>query len=176
MASSCAFRGWQLMRRLIEILNHRVLLWILAFPLAMTSTGGGLGNVQLSWQAVATYATSGIVVLGGYAIHDRLEQQADRDRKQDETFQEQLRTQNEAHEKALSQIVTASSHNSDLIGSLSGRALELATIVTALQVNQKGLQDSVARQDAQREADLRHELDELRNKVRNGETEKGKRG
>lgn len=166
------------MRRVIDILNSRVLLWALALPIAMTGGAGvgGPGNVQISWQAVATYATTALVGIGGWIVHDQLEAQVEKDRKQDENFKESLKAQNDAHEKALTQIVMTSTHNSDLLGTLSGRALELATIVTALQVNQKSLQDSVARQDAQREADLRHELDELRNKVRSELPEKGKRG
>lgn len=153
----------RIVSRLLEIANERVAGALFVFAMAMSAGQGP------SWQAVATVGGGIVVAGGGWVINRQIDQQTERDRKQDQE-REALRAD---FKESLSAIVATNKETSqkseesqkrlaDSVGSVTEKTTDLAIKVIELGVVVTGTQENQKAVSAKLEALKDKEIEELR--------------
>jgi len=152
----------RIVSRLFEIANERVAGALFVFAMALANGGGP------SWQAVATVGGAVVMAGGGWVITDRLAQQEERDRKQDEALKETLKENREALKESVQQMRDLSASAVTRAGEAISSGLALKTSVDILQRGVSELSEQIKDERAKREAREQKELDELRARAGEG--------
>lgn len=149
------------MRRFLELANEQLVSIVLFVGMAVASSGGP------TWQSIATGGGAIVVGISGWAITDRLSQQADRDRQQDVAMKEALSQIVTSHEKATAKQEANVQRLTDSVSAIANKTHDTAIKSLELGMVVKDLQDSVQAMRAKMDAREQREIEELR-KAREG--------
>lgn len=143
-------------RRLLELVNEQAVAAVLFVGMAVTGASGP------TWQSIATGGGAIVVGISGWAITDRLSQQAERDRKQDIEMKEALAQIVASHEKATAKQEANVLRLTDSVESIANKTHDTAIKSLELGMVVKELQDSVAAMRAKLDAREQREIEDLR--------------
>lgn len=157
----------RIVSRILEVANERVAGALFVFAMAIANGQGP------SWQAVAAVGGGIVMAGGGWVITDRLAQQADRDRKQDEALKEALKENRDALKESVQQMRDLSASAVTRAGEAITSGISLKNSVDTLQKGVSELSQQIQDEREKREAREQKELEELRERA--GEREGKKR-
>lgn len=142
--------------RFVEVANERVVGALFFVAMAVASGQGP------SWQTVATVGGGIVMAGGGWVIVDRLAQQAERDRNQDQALKDALKENREALKEAFQDVRDLSSSAVNRAGEAISAGLELKSSVGDLKASVAELRSEIAKEREKREAKEAREYEELR--------------
>ncbi len=142
--------------RFFEVANERLVSVLFFVAMAATSVQGP------TWQSIATGGGAIVVGISGWAVTDRLSQQAERDRQQDVAMKEALAQIVASHEKATAKQEMNVQRLTDSVEAIANKTHDTAIKSLELGMVVKELQDSVASMRAKLDARDQREFEELR--------------
>lgn len=143
-------------RRFLDLANEQLVAAFLFVGMAVASTGGP------TWQSLATGGGAIVIGISGWAITDRLSQQAERDHQQDVAMKEALTQIVASQEKASAKQEANVQRLADSLESISNKTHDTAIKSLELGMVVKEMQDSVASVRAKVDARDQREVEELR--------------
>ncbi len=143
-------------RRFLELANEHAVAAVMFVGMAVAGASGP------TWQSIATGGGAIVVGISGWAITDRLSQQAERDRQQDAAMKEALTQIVASHEKATAKQESNVQRLTDSVESIANKTHDTAIKSLELGMVVKELQDRVASMNAKMDARDQREIEELR--------------